>query len=203
MSDTTTDTPVRRLTDAAAARIADGDGRYLTFNLAGDVYALDILEITEIIEFRSLTVVPMMPSYIRGVINLRGRVLPVIDLASRFGQQPTEVARRTGIIVIETWIEQPTADADRTARTVQGIGIMVDSVNKVIHLNTDDMQPAPEFGAGIRSDFINGMAKYDDDFIIVLNIDRVLNVGDEGARIAALGGTTLDEGEWRGQASAA
>lgn len=162
------------MTDTAVAPPAAalaGDHRYLTFALGGDVYALDIGDITEIIEFRKLTVVPMMPPFIRGVINLRGRVLPVIDLASRFGQNATEVRKRTSIIVIETHL----ADANGT---VQGIGILVDAVNKVIHLGPDDMEPAPDFGAGIRSDFINGMAKYDDQFIIVLDIDEVLDRHD-------------------------
>lgn len=203
MTDLTSDPSVRRLGDVSSTRVIDGDNRYLTFNLAGDVYALDILEITEIIEFRSLTVVPMMPPFIRGVINLRGRVLPVIDLASRFGQDPTEVGRRTGIIVIETSIEQPSAEPGKSVQAVQGIGIMVDSVNKVIHLGQDDMQPAPEFGTGIRSDFITGMAKYDDQFIIVLNIDRVLTVGEHGSLAASVANTIEASDDWRGQAPAA
>lgn len=150
-----------------------GDHRYLTFTLGGDVYALDILDITEIIEFRKLTVVPMMPPYIRGVINLRGRVLPVIDLASRFGNESTKVQKRTSIIVIETQI-----GGDGDGASVQGIGIMVDAVNKVIHLSSSDMEPAPAFGAGVRSDFISGMAKYDEQFIIILDIDKVLSGRD-------------------------
>jgi purine-binding chemotaxis protein CheW len=147
--------------------------RYLTFTLQGEVYALDIQEITEIIEFRSLTVVPMMPAFIRGVLNLRGRVLPVVDLAARFGQDATRVARRTGIIVVEM-----SADSETGADQPTGIGIMVDAVNKVVHLNDDDIEPPPAFGAGIRSDFISGMAKHEDGFVIVLDVARVLSLND-------------------------
>jgi purine-binding chemotaxis protein CheW len=173
MTDTAIERPVAtqpaRVTADTLTRDAPlTDHRYLTFTLAGDVYALDILDITEIIEFRKLTVVPMMPPFIRGVINLRGRVLPVIDLASRFGQDATKVEKRTSIIVIETHVHDG----------VQGIGILVDAVNKVIHLGPDDMEPAPDFGAGIRADFIDGMARYDEQFIIVLGIDKVLDQHD-------------------------
>jgi purine-binding chemotaxis protein CheW len=172
VSDTTA---IERPVTTAAAPVRDSlasDRRYLTFRLGGDVYALDILDITEIIEFRKLTVVPMMPPFIRGVINLRGRVLPVIDLASRFGQPATTIQKRTGIIVIETHVGHDDTN------TVQGIGILVDAVNKVIHLGPDDMEPAPDFGAGIRSDFIDGMAKHDEQFLIVLDIDKVLGQHD-------------------------
>lgn len=143
--------------------------RYLTFALHDEQYALDILDITEIIEFRSLTVVPMMPGFIRGVINLRGRVLPVIDLAARFGQATTTVGRRTGVIVVE-------ASATGQGTGDGGIGIMVDAVNKVVHLGSEDIEPPPAFGAGIRSDFISGMAKFDGQFIIVLDVSKVLSI---------------------------
>ena len=100
---TTTTTHATTATGAVTDAPAGGGaaGRYLTFSLHGEVYALDIMHVTEIIEFRPLTVVPMMPPSIRGVINLRGRVRPVVDLAARFGQGSTEVARRTAILVVE------------------------------------------------------------------------------------------------------
>jgi len=155
--------------------------RYLTFTLQGEVYALDIREITEIIEFRSLTVVPMMPAFIRGVLNLRGRVLPVVDLAARFGRDATAVARRTGIIVVDM-----TGRAEGVDQAT-GIGIMVDAVNKVIHLNDDDIEPPPAFGAGIRSDFISGMAKHEGGFVIVLDVGKVLSMDE----MALLGKSAL------------
>ena len=153
----------------------DGAARYLTFTLQGELYALDIQEITEIIEFRSLTVVPMMPPFIRGVLNLRGRVLPVVDLAARFGQSPTTVARRTGIIVVQS---ARGSEDEPGSEPATGIGIMVDGVNKVVHLGDDDMEPPPSFGVGIRSDFISGMAKHEGGFIIVLDVGKVLSVDD-------------------------
>lgn len=159
---------------ADASVVGAGTDRYLTFVLGGEVYALPILDITEIMEFRSLTVVPMMPSFIRGVINLRGRVVPVVDMAARFGRGMTQVARRTSIIIVETSVsagddgEEPGSD----------MGIMVDAVNKVVHLSADDIEPPPAFGAGIRSDFISGMAKYDGQFIIVLDVSHVLSIDE-------------------------
>jgi purine-binding chemotaxis protein CheW len=172
-----TATETTRPSTAPGAHGAPGDGaaRYLTFTLQGELYALDIQEITEIIEFRSLTVVPMMPPFIRGVLNLRGRVLPVVDLAARFGQSATTVARRTGIIVVQS---ARGADDDPGSELASGIGIMVDGVNKVVHLGDHDMEPPPAFGVGIRSDFISGMAKHEGGFIIVLDVSKVLSVDD-------------------------
>jgi purine-binding chemotaxis protein CheW len=151
--------------------VGAGAERYLTFALAGEVYALPILDITEIMEYRALTVVPMMPSFLRGVINLRGRVVPVVDMAARFGRGHTEVARRTSIIIVEI--------PDRTGEgTSTHMGIMVDAVNKVVHLGAEDIEPPPAFGAGIRADFISGMARYDTHFVIVLDASRVLSVDE-------------------------
>ncbi len=158
-------------------------GRYLTFTLGGEVYALEILEVSEIIEFRALTVVPMMPSFIRGVINLRGRVLPVVDIAARFGQQATSVGRRTSIVVVETSGSTEASGDAKAAQSQQGIGIMVDAVNKVVYLGDEDIEPPPAFGAGIRSDFISGMAKHEGGFIVVLDIEKVLSL-DEMAVLA-------------------
>jgi purine-binding chemotaxis protein CheW len=152
--------------------VGAGTDRYLTFALGGEIYALPILDITEIMEFRSLTVVPMMPTFIRGVINLRGRVVPVVDMAARFGRGMTQVARRTSIIIVEA------AGAGEDGEAGTDMGIMVDAVNKVVHLSADDIEPPPAFGAGIRSDFISGMAKYDGQFIIVLDVSRVLSIDE-------------------------
>jgi purine-binding chemotaxis protein CheW len=149
--------------------------RYLTFRLGGEVFALGILDITEIIEYRTLTQVPMMPSFISGVLNLRGRVVPVVDLAARFGRGPTQVGRRTGIIIVETG-STPGEDGDE--RPGQDFGIVVDAVNEVVNFQPDDIEPPPAFGAGIRSDFISGMAKRNSDFIIVLDVSQVLSVDE-------------------------
>ncbi|GGL07449.1 chemotaxis protein CheW [Mangrovihabitans endophyticus] len=159
----------------AAGRATGRGGRYLTFVIGGQVFALGILDITEILAFRTLTAVPMMPAFLRGVINLRGRVVPVVDMATRFGMNTTEISRRTSIIIVEA--AGRLDDGSETALH-QDIGIMVDAVNEVIHLDDADIEPPPHFGAGIRADFISGMAKYRGDFTIILDIDRVLSLDE-------------------------
>ena len=158
---------------------AAGHARYLTFSLNGDAYALDIFRVTEILEHRQLTVVPMMPEFVRGVINLRGRAVPVLDLATRFNRGSTAIARRTSIIIVHI------ADPSGGGAGGQDVGILVDAVNKVVNFSGDDIEPAPAFGAGIRADYISGMARRDNDFIIVLDINRVLSVADLGGIAAA------------------
>lgn len=153
-------------------------GQYLTFVLGGEVYALGILNIKEIIDYGHLTEVPMMPSFVRGVINLRGSVVPVIDLSARFGKGCTQIAKRTGIVIVET-----AADDDGH----QDIGIIVDAVNEVVDIAKQDIEPPPSFGTGIRPDFINGMAKRDGHFVILLNVNKVLSV-DEMAALSHVGG---------------
>jgi purine-binding chemotaxis protein CheW len=169
--------------------VTAGSDRYLTFALGGEVFALPILDITEIMEYRNLTVVPMMPDFVRGVINLRGRVVPVVDMAARFGRGTTQIARRTSIIIVET----PAGDDGDD--TQQDMGIMVDAVNKVVHLAADDIEPPPAFGAGIRADFISGMARYDGEFIIVLDVTHVLSMDEmvQLSRAAVTGHRILDQ----------
>lgn len=158
-------------------------GRYLTFTLNGEAYALDIFHVTEILEYRPLTVVPMMPDFIRGVINLRGRAVPVIDIAIRFARGTTAVGRRTSIIIVHihdpSLAEMAQQEGDSKSTTDgQDIGILVDSASKVVTLSPDDIEPAPTFGAGIRADYISGMARRDDDFLILLDISHVLSISD-------------------------
>lgn len=148
-----------------------GTGQYLTFLLSGDLYALGILNIKEIIQYGDLTEVPMMPTFIRGVINLRGKVVPVIDLAVRFGKGGTAVSRRTSIIIIEM---MQTDMVDQFE--AQSLGIMVDAVNEVIDIAGVDIEPPPTFGAKLRPDFISGMAKHLGRFIILLNLESVLSI---------------------------
>jgi purine-binding chemotaxis protein CheW len=178
--------------------------RYLTFTLNGEAYALDIFHVTEILEHRLLTVVPMMPDFIRGVINLRGRAVPVIDLAVRFGSGTTSITRRTTIIIVHISGVAAAGGASAPASAAVGqqgqdIGILVDAVNKVVNLAETDIEPPPAFGAGIRTDYISGMAKRDGDFMIVLDIDHVLSLDDmanldgaaESGRDHALGAEPL------------
>ncbi|HEY8905731.1 MAG TPA: chemotaxis protein CheW [Rhodoferax sp.] len=151
--------------------------QYLTFMLSGEVYAMGILAIKEIIEYGSLTAVPRMPGFIRGVINLRGAVVPVVDLSARFGKAVTTVTRRTCIVIVEV------ASGDTDQQETQVVGVMVDAVNAVLEIPPSDIEPPPSFGAHIRAEFITGMGKVGGKFVIILNIHRVLSV-DEMATLA-------------------
>jgi purine-binding chemotaxis protein CheW len=164
----------------AVANKATGGGdthQYLTFTLGGEMFAVGILNVKEIIEYGNLTEIPMMPTFIRGVINLRGAVVPVVDLAARFGGKISEVQRRTCIVIVE--ITQDDSKHD--------IGIMVDAVSEVLEIQANEIEPPPSFGAKIRADFIAGMGKVAGKFVIILQIDRVLSV-DEMAMLANVSG---------------
>ena len=149
-----------------AAAVAEEDGQFLTFTLGGDMYAIGILNIKEILEYGQLTRVPMMPNFIRGVINLRGAVVPVVDLAARFGNLPSVISKRSCIVIIEV----------ANQGEVQDIGLVVDAVSEVLEIPAQEIEPAPSFGAKIRTDFIEGMGKVNGDFVILLSVDKVLSV---------------------------
>ncbi len=156
--------------------------QYLTFMLGGEVFAIGILVIKEIIQYSGLTSVPMMPDFIRGVINLRGAVVPVMDLMARFGRQAGAVTKRSCIVIVE----MDCGDEQ------QVIGVIVDAVNAVVDIAPSDIEPAPSFGARIQCEFIEGMGKIDGGFIILLNVNRVLSieqieaVGQVGTAAASL-----------------
>jgi len=164
---------------AVAATVDPGTQQYLTFALSGEMFAVGILHVKEIIEYGNLTEIPMMPAFIRGVINLRGAVVPVIDLSARFGGKTTAVGKRTCIVIIEI------SEGDLT----QDIGIVVDAVSEVLEIPRTEIEPPPSFGAKIRADFIDGMGKVAGKFVIILNIDKVLSV-EEIASLGALGQQT-------------
>lgn len=149
------------------------EAQYLTFSLGGEMFAIGILHIKEILEYGNLTTVPMMPAFIRGVINLRGAVVPVVDLSARFGRHTSEVTRRSCIVIIEVEVDSG----------VQDIGLMVDAVSAVLEIPASEIEPAPNFGARIRADFISGMAKVNGKFVILLNVGKVLSI-DEMALLA-------------------
>ena len=158
-----------------APRADSGSSRqYLAFTLNGEVFAIDILQIREIIEFGALTEVPMMPPTIRGVINLRGSVVPVIDLSARFGHARSEVGKRSCIVIVEV------SEGDLR----HDIGILVDAVSAVLEIPGSEIEPPPSFGARLRADFISGMGKVAGKFVILLNIGRVLSA-DEIALLAS------------------
>ena len=160
-----------------AVAAAQEQEQYLTFMLGGETFAIGILGVKEIIEYGNLTTVPMMPEFIRGVINLRGSVVPVVDLTVRFGRQTTPVTKRTCIVIIE--IE---SDGDK-----QDVGVVVDTVNEVLEIPRTEIEQAPSFGARIRADFISGMGKIAGKFVVILNVNHVLSI-DEMAILGQVGG---------------
>lgn len=139
--------------------------QYLTFYVAGEEYAVTILKVTEIIECVTLTHVPGTPSWIRGVLNLRGAVVPVVDLAVKFGLAPTALTRRTCVVMVELQ-----HDGERLV-----LGVMADAVHQVVELGPDQIQPPPSFGPKVRVDCIEGMGVSGDAFVVLLDIDRVLS----------------------------
>jgi len=153
---------------AAVEAVAEDRNQYLTFQLGGEMFAIGILNIKEIIEYGSLTEVPMMPEFIRGVINLRGAVVPVLDLSARFGRKRTEVTRRTCIVIIEVETNEEKHD----------VGVVVDSVSEVLEIAAGEIEPAPSFGTKIRADFIHGMGKVNGKFVIILSVNNVLSLDD-------------------------
>ena len=165
-----------------ASSAIEESGQYLTFLQCGEMFAIGILGIKEIIEYANLTTVPLMPEFISGVINIRGAVVPVIDLSARFGREAAKPTRRSCIVIIETVNDNEKMD----------IGIIVDSVSEVLEIPPADIEPAPRFGTNIRADFISGMGKINDKFVIILDISRVLSV-DEMSSLASVGSEPLPE----------
>lgn len=159
---------------AGAAGQASDQGtssQYLTFTLGDEVFAMDIRTVREIIQHASMTVVPLMPNFVRGVINLRGAVVPVIDLQCRFGRATTQVGKKTCIIIF---------DASRDGEKME-LGLMVDAVSEVIEIAQSQIEAPPQFGTSIQRDFIRGLGKVDGEFIVILEPDRALNVDDMAA----------------------
>jgi len=140
--------------------------QYLTFAVTAEVFGVAIVSIKEIIEYRATTEVPMMPEFMRGIINLRGRVVPVIDLAVRFGRPRGEVTRRSCIVIVEA----------RLGAEQQDLGVLVDAVSAVAEIPDADIEPPPSFGPKLRSDFITGMGKIDEKFVILLDVSKVLSI---------------------------
>jgi len=162
----------RTLAELKAAQVVTEQKQYLTFMLGGEMFSIGILAIKEIIEYDGLTEVPMMPACIRGVINLRGAVVPVMDLSARFNKPSTEVTKRTCIVIVEV------ANEDQDS---QVMGVVVDAVNAVLEIPSTEIEPPPAFGARIRTDFIEGLAKVNGKFVILLDVNQVLSIEDLGA----------------------
>lgn len=142
--------------------------QYLTFLADQQMYAVNTLNVREIIEYNQVTTVPMMPTFLRGVINLRGSVVPLVDLKARFGKGVTVLGSRTCIVILEAAKEGES----------QVLGVVVDSVSEVIEILDIDIKPAPAFGNPIRTDFIRGMTKVRGAFVTLLQIEQVLCVDE-------------------------
>ena len=154
--------------DQAVSAMVDREGKYLTFSIAGEEYGIGILKIKEIIGMMPITIVPQTPEHVKGVINLRGKVIPVVDLRLRFKMESIEYGERTCIIVVEIASQ---------AGTVQ-IGIVVDSVSEVLNIKGEDIEDTPTFGTKLNTDYILGMAKVQGGVKILLDIDKVLSAED-------------------------
>jgi purine-binding chemotaxis protein CheW len=146
----------------------DGTDQYLTFMLAGEEYGLEILKVQEIKGWSSVTPMPNMPDFILGVINLRGTVVPIIDLRKRFSMESIPYSQTTVVIVVKVVDE---------AGAVRTMGIVVDGVSEVHNVARDDLKPAPEFGGTLGNDSIKGLVTQDERMLIILDIDHLMNNG--------------------------
>ncbi len=142
--------------------------QYLTFKLGDEVFAIEISKVREVLDFTTITKVPRTPDFMRGVINLRGNVVPVVDMRLKFGMTKTENTVNTCIIIVEISL-----DGDTTV-----LGALADSVQEVIELDPEKIEPAPRIGTRLRTEFIKGMGRRDETFIIILDIDKVFSVDE-------------------------
>lgn len=152
--------------------VNEAPSQYLTFMLGDEVFAMDIRTVREIIQYGPMTTVPLMPDFVRGVINLRGAVVPVIDLQSRFGRAAARIGKKTCIVIF---------DSVRDGERVE-LGLLVDAVSEVIEIGAEHIESPPSFGSSVRRDFIRGMGKVASRFVIILEPDKAFDV-DEMARL--------------------
>ena len=163
MSGTTSDTTGHVQTARA--------GKYLTFKLGVEEYGLEILKVQEIIKMMDITRVPRTPPFVRGVINLRGKVIPVVDLRLKFCMESRENTEKTCVIVVQV------AHANAASGVIT-MGTIVDEVSEVLDINSEQIEPAPEFGTSVNTDFILGMGKVAKKVVMLLDIDKVLSSGE-------------------------
>lgn len=162
------------VTSASALQVGE-PLQYLTFSADQEMYAVNTLSVREILEYSQVTSVPRMPVFLRGVINLRGSVVPVLDLKARFGKGVTDLGSRTCIVILEAAEEGES----------QVLGVVVDSVSEVIEIHDTDIKAAPAFGNPIRTDFIRGMIKVRGAFVTLLQIEQVLCVDEIAGLMSA------------------
>ena len=142
--------------------------QHLTFNLDEEVFAVDISKVREVLEYTAVTKVPQTPEFMKGVINLRGHVVPVVDLRLKFGMQEAEKTVNTCIIIVEVSVDKDTAV----------LGALADSVQEVHDFEHDQIEPPPKIGTRLKTDFIKGMGKRNDQFIMILDIDKVFSTDE-------------------------
>jgi len=151
-----------------------GVQQYLTFMIGGEEYAVSLLKVREIVEYEPVTKIPRTPAWVRGVMNLRGSVAPVVDLAIKFGQTPSEVGKLTCVVIVEVELEGEAAV----------MGVITDAVSRVIDLKPEEIEPPPAFGTRVRVDYVLGMARSGKKFCLLLDTDAVLSA-DEMIEISA------------------
>jgi len=147
--------------------------KFLSFTLGKETYAINVMSIKKIIEYGNTTHLPMMPKFIRGILNLLGNIIPVIDLAVCFGEEAVKPNKQTCIIIVEVRFEDETE-----GEQVLDMGIVVDSVNNVVELLKKDISPPPRIGRQVRTQFIQGIGKIDEHFLVLLNVSQILSVED-------------------------
>ena len=156
----------------ARSAAVDVPAQFLTFTLGEEVFAMDIRTVREIIQHGPMTSIPLMPDFVRGVINLRGAVVPVIDLQARFGRPPAKVGKKTCIVIFDA-----VRKIDGLSERVE-LGLLVDAVSEVIDIAASDIEPPPNFGTAVRRDFIRGMGKVATRFVIILDPDKAFDIDE-------------------------
>jgi len=157
--------------DIAGNIVSEKITQFLTFLLNNEIYGINILNIKEIVDYGNITKVPMTPKFIAGVINLRGNVVPVVDLALRFSQKASTRTKRSSVVILEI----------KHMEQYLEIGITVDMVNEVLDISSDEIEPSPSFGTKIRTDFISGMGKVNDQLLVLLDIENILSIDELSA----------------------
>lgn len=147
-------------------QVGDGDQQYLSFNVSGTAYGINIESIEEVYEYGMVTQVPMTPAHIRGVLNLRGSIVPIIDLSVRFGKTSEPISKKSCVIILQLMSEDETVI----------LGCVVDAVNEVVMIVDDEIKPTPSFGMDVRTEFVSGMSDVNEGFIILLNIEEVFSI---------------------------
>ncbi|UYP29628.1 chemotaxis protein CheW [Pseudomonas sp. Z8(2022)] len=159
--------------------------QYLMFNLGGETYGVGIHAIREIIEYPGVTTIPLAPAFLHGVINLRGAVVPVLDLSVRFGREPTVINRRTCIVVVEV----------AQGEALHMLGVLVDAVSEVREVEASEVESRPQFGTGLRNDFVTAMLRREQGFIPILDVAAVLSLGELESLIEAGNQTPIESSD--------